>query len=207
MASETILDVAIRQFGDRGFEGASTRAIAAAANTVMSSITYHFGGKEGLYLACADHIAAHLAERFAPIMAEIGSPADMDRQQATEATCALIEEIALLMMSDESRDWTNFLIREQQNPGPAFERLYSGIMHHMVELLRALIVRARPELDASAIRALGIGIFGQALVLRAARATVIRVLDVSEIGETEKKLLLDQIRYNIKALLRSDPPS
>jgi len=207
MASETILDVAIRQFGDHGFEGASTRAIAAAANTVMSSITYHFGSKEGLYLACADHIAARLAERFTPIMAEIGSPADMDGEQAIYATSTLIEQIALLMMSDESRDWTSFLIREQQNPGPAFDRLYSGIMHHMVELLRALIARARPELDTDTIRALGIGIFGQALVLRAARATVIRVLGVPEIGETEKKLLLNQIRHNIAALLRSDPPS
>ena len=48
-----LLDVAVDHFGRFGIDGASTRAIAKDAETPMSSITYHFGGKEGLYLATA----------------------------------------------------------------------------------------------------------------------------------------------------------
>src|SRR6185369_2652203 len=66
-----LLDIAIDHFGRLGLEGASTRAIAADAGTPMSSITYHFGGKEGLYLAAADHISATVTERLAPALAEV----------------------------------------------------------------------------------------------------------------------------------------
>ena len=57
---ESLLDCAVDHFGRFGFEGAATRAIAADCGTAMSSITYHFGGKEGLHLAAADHIAAQM---------------------------------------------------------------------------------------------------------------------------------------------------
>ena len=64
MIRERLLSVAIERFGESGFEGASTRDIAQAADTAMSSITYHFGGKEGLYLACADFIAEMADGRY-----------------------------------------------------------------------------------------------------------------------------------------------
>ena len=60
MAHDRLLEVAVREFGQKGLEGASTRGIAAAAGTAMSSITYHYGGKEGLYLAAADYIAQQM---------------------------------------------------------------------------------------------------------------------------------------------------
>jgi AcrR family transcriptional regulator len=65
-----LLDTAIDQFGRKGLEGASTRDIATAAGTTMSSITYHYGSKEGLYLAAARHIANQIGELMAPALAE-----------------------------------------------------------------------------------------------------------------------------------------
>ena len=43
-----LIETVIRQFGETGFEGASTHTIAVAAHTTMSKITYHFGSKHGL---------------------------------------------------------------------------------------------------------------------------------------------------------------
>src|SRR2546430_841138 len=65
-----LLDVAIEHFGRYGIHGASTRAIAKDADTPMSSITYHFGGKEGLYLATAERIADRMGELLGPAIAE-----------------------------------------------------------------------------------------------------------------------------------------
>src|SRR3954451_19636570 len=70
---DRLLDTAIDHFGRMGIEGASTRAIAAAAGTTMSSITYHYGGKQGLYLAAARHIADQMGERMAPALAAAGT--------------------------------------------------------------------------------------------------------------------------------------
>ena len=55
MLQHRLLEIAIAEFAAQGLEGASTRGIATAAGTAMSSITYHYGGKEGLYLAAADY--------------------------------------------------------------------------------------------------------------------------------------------------------
>src|SRR5579862_9588675 len=46
-----LLEAAIDVFGRHGFDGASTRMLAKAAGVNLQAIPYHFGGKEGLYLA------------------------------------------------------------------------------------------------------------------------------------------------------------
>lgn len=46
---ERILDAALREFAEVGFEGASTRRIAAEAGLQHGLITYHFDGKDGLW--------------------------------------------------------------------------------------------------------------------------------------------------------------
>ena len=45
---ERLLDAAERLFAERGFEGASMRALARAAGASLSSTSYHFGTKEAL---------------------------------------------------------------------------------------------------------------------------------------------------------------
>ena len=48
---KALVIAALKLFGTVGYDGASTREIAAAANANLGSIAYHFGGKEGLRLA------------------------------------------------------------------------------------------------------------------------------------------------------------
>jgi AcrR family transcriptional regulator len=81
---DRLLDTAIDQFGRKGLEGASTRAIATAADTAMSSITYHYGGKEGLYLAAARRIAGQIARRFEAAMADAADPEALSPPAALE---------------------------------------------------------------------------------------------------------------------------
>src|SRR3546814_4367559 len=67
---QRLLDAAIDVFGRRGYEGASTRALAGAAGANLAAIPYHFGGKEGLYLAAATHIAEQIGGRMGPARSE-----------------------------------------------------------------------------------------------------------------------------------------
>ncbi|WP_431944117.1 TetR/AcrR family transcriptional regulator [Micromonospora marina] len=48
---ERILDSALVEFGEHGFAGARTSAIAARAGVNQQLISYYFSGKEGLYQA------------------------------------------------------------------------------------------------------------------------------------------------------------
>lgn len=56
MASARIRDAAMQHFGEYGYEGATIRAIAAAAGVSAGLVRHHFGSKQGLRDACDDHL-------------------------------------------------------------------------------------------------------------------------------------------------------
>lgn len=201
MIQERLLDTAIDRFGRLGFEGASTRDIARASDTAMSSITYHFGGKQGLYLACADHIASQIRQRQAASLELAADAASLSAQEASARIVTAMERVAAMMLHEDSAAWSRFVVREQQEPTEAFERLYNGVMKDLLAGFEALLARIRPEYEHKQLRMLGLMIFGQALVLRAARATVCKALEVSELGPKEGEMLIGQLRRNILAIL------
>lgn len=205
MVSTTLLETAIDQFGRHGFEGASTREIARASGTAMSSITYHFGGKHGLYLAAADHIAAAILAAQGPALEAARAAADSAPEQATEALLALVDSLAQMMLSPETEAWARFIIREQQAPSEAFQRLYAGGMHAIADTAIALIARIRPDLGDRDIRATCMLLFGQVLVLRAARAAVCRVMQVATIDAETEALLRSRLRVHVRHILSEKP--
>ena len=202
---EKLLDIAIDHFGRRGFEGAATRAIAADADTAMSQITYHFGGKEGLYLACADHIAASISAWLQPRLADLGDVRALDAAAAADAICHLIGGFGHMMLNPATKAWASFIAREQQAPTEAFERLFNGAMKPVMAAGLALIRQARPDLAEQQVRATGMLIWGQALVLRTARETLKRVMEVDEIDPATAKLLIDRLIEHTRCLITNLP--
>jgi len=65
---ERILGAALAMFAERGFDGATTRDIAARAGTNLGLIQYHFGGKERLWRATVDHVFGTLESALAAIV-------------------------------------------------------------------------------------------------------------------------------------------
>jgi AcrR family transcriptional regulator len=174
MAHDRLLEVAVREFGQKGLEGASTRGIAAAAGTAMSSITYHYGGKEGLYLAAADYIAQQMegvAERFDAG----GLPGTPEAARTTIQTVLgrMIDKLA----SKQTMPWSMFIMREQMNPTEAFDRIYAGPMGQLMTLLVELVCVATGRKEASVARVAVITLFGQVLAMRAARATCAKLFE------------------------------
>jgi AcrR family transcriptional regulator len=201
MVLERLLDTAVVHFGERGFAGASTREIAAASGTAMSSITYHFGGKEGLYLAVADHIAARINTRLAPVIETARKADEMTPDEARARILTLLEAFARMMLAPESAAWASFVVREQQRPTAAFERLFSGAMDGVVEAFVALLRRARPDLDDRTARATVITLYGQAMILRVARASVARVFGADSLDADTEDLLLRRLAANANIIL------
>ena len=63
---DQILTVAVDEFADRGYAGASMVSIAARAGISKPLIYQYFGSKDGLYLACLHRVANALLERLEP---------------------------------------------------------------------------------------------------------------------------------------------
>lgn len=63
-----ILRVAIDLFGTKGFDSVSTREVAAASSVPPASLRYYFENKQGLYVACLEHVRMHLFELVEPAL-------------------------------------------------------------------------------------------------------------------------------------------
>ncbi len=64
-----IMAAAIELFGEYGFDGASTRDIAARAGVNAPALQYYFENKAGVLRACAEHIADDAWSAFEPVVA------------------------------------------------------------------------------------------------------------------------------------------
>ena len=77
-----LLESALSEFAAKGFDGASTRAIAQRADAHQPQINYHFESKEALWAAAVDHLFGELADALAPL------PTDGDDDLALAAEFA-----------------------------------------------------------------------------------------------------------------------
>jgi TetR/AcrR family transcriptional regulator, regulator of cefoperazone and chloramphenicol sensitivity len=193
-----LIEVAIELFGRDGMNAVGTRAIAEAAGTQMSAITYHFGGKEALYLACAQHITADMRERIAPLL-ELARRACTESGGAAEARDAILAMLGGLvgiMMNDDIAPTVRFIVREQMNPTPAFAILFEGGMQPVVERMDQLLQRiARHRLTHDQLRIHAVALVGQALTFRFARATLMRATGWETVGLPE----IDAVRAIVVA--------
>jgi len=60
-----LIEAATPLFAQKGFAAVSVRELAAAAEANVAAISYHFGGKEGLYHAVLEHQFEPIAEALA----------------------------------------------------------------------------------------------------------------------------------------------
>lgn len=202
MVSNQLLETAIEQFANEGFDGASTRDIARASGAAMSSITYHFGGKGGLYLAAADHVAATIRGWLGDAVEHAAAHPPADREEAVEAVVRLFDQFARMMLDPAFKTHCLFLLREQQAPTEAFDHIFSSVVGPFSSVLLPLVEQARPDLSTDAARATMILCFGQALVLRAGSASLCRLFGVTEIDAGLADFLRVRLRANVRSILR-----
>jgi len=204
-----LIKTGIDLFGRDGFAATSTRAIAVAAGAQMSAITYHFGGKEGLYLACARYIAEQMRVRLGPAVGASDAVLedDLSPAAARETMLGLIGGVVTVMMQDDVALITRFVVREQMNPTPAFNILYEGVMSEISVRVSTLLRRisSRPMSDEEAsVR--GVALMGQVFAFRFARAVLMASTGWESTGEREtdivRAIVLDHSNAILSALER-----
>jgi AcrR family transcriptional regulator len=202
---ERLVQVALDAFGRQGFEGASTRAIAQKAEANISAILYHFGGKQGLYLAVAEHIADFIGSRIAPVVGRI-EQALADGSVDADAAIGLLELViarqVALLAEPETEAFARFITREQQEPTAAFTLIYDRVMGVMLPLVRRLVAIAThddPAREVVGLRTFAIG--GQFLIFRVGRAAVLRQMGWQDIGPAQVEAITRVIQHSARAML------
>ncbi|MWV28627.1 CerR family C-terminal domain-containing protein [Aurantiacibacter rhizosphaerae] len=197
---EKLIHAAIERFGKRGFDAVGTREIAAAVDTPMSSITYHFGGKEGLYHAAAEHIFDYMVEKVGALRVELPGPYATPQQRIT-AVCARICAVGEFMLSEQSAPFALFIGREQQDPSPHVRELMQAKIMPLIRQLAAQVAILRPELAEAEAKAVTVFLFGMALTLRHSRASLGLLLECEDFDANTKAMLLNQLENCARAVL------
>jgi AcrR family transcriptional regulator len=209
-ARQRLIEAALVVFGEHGFKGASTRAIASAADANIAAIPYYFGGKEGLYLAVAGYIADQITSRMgaglraAEQLAE--NPATTDAQRR-ETMLALGDGFVSMMVgAEEAALWARFMVREQFDPTEAFDVLYQRVMGpSYVAISKLLGPLLGLEAESEALKLRIFSVIGQALVFRVARAAILRRLQWDAYTPERLDQIRAALRANLIAIMDSGP--
>jgi AcrR family transcriptional regulator len=117
-----IIEAAIELFDKYGFEGATTRGIAARAGVNTPALQYYFESKEGVCRACAEYVADNAWAIFGPIvhLATEMLRKDGDTQVLIDAFIRIQGAVAGRMLAKGcALSQQLFFAREQTAQGPS----------------------------------------------------------------------------------------
>lgn len=177
-----IIRTALDVFGTLGFEAASTRLIADRAGVNLAALHYYFASKEGIYRACADHIAGYGEQIIGPFVARLETPLANPRLTHRQLRTLLRETLDgfadLLVSPRDPPTWVAFVLREQMNPTPAYSVLHQRVSLRLIGAVAALVGRLidqPPNAPETILRTLTM--FGPLMVFRRARGAALLALD------------------------------
>jgi AcrR family transcriptional regulator len=204
-----IIEAAIELFGEYGFEGASTRDIAARAGVNAPALQYYFENKEGVYRACAEYIADDAWVNFEPVVTHA---AEVLRQQAD--TPVLIDAFIRIQEAIADRMFVKacvpnqrmFFAREQagHEPSIASEVLTRRLRQPLNDVGSQLISRITglaADDPVTLIRM--ISLHGQLLLFHVAPRSTLTLLGWSEIDAEKGELLKATVREQTRVLLET----
>lgn len=202
-----LVNAALKLFGSRGFEGTSTRELAALANANIGSIAYHFGGKEGLRIAVADFIVETIrkiaTQAIGGIQAQPTASAGAEAARVQLAN-GLERMVAFVVARPEAGDIVRFMLREMAQPSAALDRIYQGVFEPVHKRLCLIWEQATGEpAESERTRLTVFTLLGQVLYFRIGTEVVLRRMGWEAFGKPEAAKVLDVVRDNLAAILCS----
>lgn len=199
-----ILSAALRAFAEKGFKATTTREIAQAAGVNLPALKYYFGGKEGLYLACAREIAARYEARMLPAASAAAQALTgaMSPDAARGHLKAVIGALAEQLTTDkEGEVWTAFALREMADQGPAFDMLYAQLWAPGIELTAQLVARAQGvEAPGEAARIQALTLISGLTAFSVVRPVALRAMGWADVDAARLQTIRRELEAQIDRL-------
>jgi TetR/AcrR family transcriptional regulator, regulator of cefoperazone and chloramphenicol sensitivity len=211
-ARAALLDAGIELFGVYGVAGVSTRMLSERAGTNLAAITYHFGGKDGLYRATITHVVDQLTPRLDLARAAFdqgrvlaGSRPELQARLVIDLVAGIMS--TFLRTPDVSRI-IPLVLREFFVPGPHFDEFYDLLPRRIHELLTEVVAMAE-GLDARSETAIvrAHALIGQMMVFNIGRQILFRRTGWAGYDDQTLDLVIAQVqRSALRALGLPEPP-
>ncbi|MFZ2149296.1 MAG: CerR family C-terminal domain-containing protein [Sedimentisphaerales bacterium] len=157
---DRLLDAAEEIFCEHGFEGASIRDIAAAAECNIASVNYYFGGKEQLYQEVwRRHLIPMRDTRIASIE-QVMSKND-GRPRLEELLRSFADTFVGSMVEKSARQLSILMAREWIDRRLPANMFFDDVIKPTMAAMHKALVKACPGLDESKIPLVVMSIAGQ----------------------------------------------
>jgi TetR/AcrR family transcriptional regulator, regulator of cefoperazone and chloramphenicol sensitivity len=147
--SALLIESGIMLFGARGYDGVTTRELAHGARTNISSIKYHFGGKEELYRAVLQEIIQEIKELVGPLLLALRNgvaEANGDRDVLTRLARQFAQNWCRAALGDpRTQKRIPPIVRELIQPSRHFKVIYNGFFRVLYEVLGELLAAAHGQ--------------------------------------------------------------
>lgn len=202
---QALLDAGIRLFGRQGFSATSVRQLATEAGANIAAIAYHFGGKDGLRLACAEEFGRRMGEA----MAAVHSGPDDDPEIANETLRKSVRGmVSFLLGGPGSSEIVPFMLRELAESGPGVDVAYHSFaepVHRRLCQLWGQATGAEPESEG--VRLAVFVLVGQLMYFRIGQTIVSRRMGWESIGPAQIEKVTQRIIRTLDAMLIHDKGS
>lgn len=207
-----LLEAAIRLFALHGFDGVTTRQLAAEAGANVAAIAYHFGGKRELYRAVLAAIVTDTDPMFRPAFAAISSgvgAANGDKAALARLAALLVGNLIRGFIEYPAMRWrAGLVLKEYSQPSDDFDILFKGRiepLHKAVTALAAAALGLDPEDPRAAMRAHAV--MGQILVFGIARVVLLRRLDWDDLTPERLATVIEVATDSVLASLDLPRPN
>ena len=147
--SALLIESGIVLFGARGYDGVTTRELAHGAHTNISSIKYHFGGKEELYRAVLQEIIHEINELVGPLLLTLRNgvaEANGKRDVLTRLARQFAQNWCRAALGDpRTQKRIPPIVRELIQPSRHFKVIYNGFFRVLYEVLGELLAAAHGQ--------------------------------------------------------------
>ena len=206
---QALILTGLQLFGEKGFAATTTREIAAAAGANIGSISYHFGGKEGLHAACAEFIVATMRSVVGEIFdidapdAETGLKPEEARRRLSQLSGIMIEFLAA---RPEAELIAPFILREMTHPTDALQTIYGQVIEPVHKrLCRVWADATGMGYDDPRTLLSVFAVIGQVVYFRLAREIVLKRMGWSELGDSEAGEIAAVLERNLAAIVERAP--
>jgi AcrR family transcriptional regulator len=142
-----LIEAGIQLFGAKGYDGVTTRELADAAGTNISSIKYHFGSKEALYRAVLNQIVDEITSLIGPLLNGLRTgiaAADGNREVLKRLAEQFVQSWCRVALVDpRTQIRIPPVVREVIQPSRHFVVIYNGFFGVLYDVLGELLAAAR----------------------------------------------------------------
>ncbi len=192
-----LLDAAGEVFAEHGYRAATVRQICEKAGTNIAAVNYHFGDKEGLYMAVLRFVPKSYAEKHAADLS-LSTPATAEQKLR-----AYVRSLLRRVFDKGRPGWhTKILAREMIEPTRALDMLVEEGGRPMHREL-ALIIRELlgPEASDKAVRLCTMSIVSQCVYYHHARPVIARLYPQQKYDRKEVEDIAEHItRFSLLAV-------